>query len=86
MTNNGFRYEALDLPARIRIVQEHLAQLEAEHWTATLNKRRYEQVPMSEEERTELVGQVAEQLTRLEKAIAVTRSERDALAGAAGDT
>jgi tripartite-type tricarboxylate transporter receptor subunit TctC len=76
---NGFTYEALSDEARERLVQEHLAQLEAEHWTATLNKRRYEQVTMSEEERRQLVDQADQQLARLEEAIKVTRAERDKL-------
>jgi hypothetical protein len=79
MGENGFRYEALNNEARMRMVEEHLAQLEAEHWTATLNRRRYEQVTMSDQERSELLGQADEQLSRLEEAIAVTRAERDKL-------
>ena len=79
MSENGFRYEALDVPTRARMVEEHLAQLEAEHWTATLNKRRYEQVTMSDDERSQLLEQVGEQLARLEEAISITRGERDAL-------
>jgi hypothetical protein len=79
MSENGFQYEALSDEARMRMVEEHLAQLEAEHWTATLNRRRYEQVSMSNKERNELTGQADEQLARLEEAIAVTRAERDKL-------
>jgi hypothetical protein len=75
VTDDGFRYEALDGQARARMVHDHLAQLEAEHWTATLNRRRYEQVTMSAAERTELIGQADEQLARLEEAILVTRAE-----------
>jgi DNA repair exonuclease SbcCD ATPase subunit len=79
MSENGFRYEALDDEARARVIQDHLAQLEAEHWTATLNKRRYEKVTMSKEERKQLLEQANQQLARLEEAIEVTRAERDAL-------
>ncbi len=79
MDTDGFRYEALDDQARARLVEEHLAQLEAEHWTATLNKQRYEQVTMSEAERVKLINQADEQLFRLEEAIKVTRTERDKL-------
>jgi hypothetical protein len=79
MSGDGFRYEMLDDAARARLVDEHLAQLEAEHWTTTLNKRRYEQVTMSKEERSRLIEQAKEQLDRLEEAIEATRAERDKL-------
>jgi hypothetical protein len=79
MGEDGFRYEALDAAARVRLVEEHLTQLEAEHWTTTLNKRRYERVTMSNEERLKLVQQTDEQLARLEEAIEATRAERDKL-------
>jgi hypothetical protein len=79
MSENGFQYEALDATARARLVEEHLAQLEAEHWSATLNKRRYEQVTMSKEERSKLIEQTNDQLARLEEAVKVTRAERDKL-------
>jgi hypothetical protein len=79
MTDNGFRYQALTDEARVRLAEEHLAQLEAEHWTAMLNKRRYEQVTMSKEERKLLLDQADQQLARLEEAIEVTRAERDKL-------
>lgn len=82
MLENGFKYEALDDQTRLRMVDEHLAQLEAEHWTATLNKRRYEKVSMGDEERRELLEQVEAQLDRLEQAIRITRDERDALKSA----
>ncbi len=79
MSDETFRYEALDDATRARLVEEHLAQLEAEHWTATLNKRRYEQVKISKEERTKLIEQANEQLARLEEGIEATRAERDKL-------
>jgi hypothetical protein len=79
MNENTFRYEALDDEARARMVEEHLAQLEAEHWATVLNKRRYEEVTMNEDERSKLLGQAQEQLVRLEEAIQVTRAERDKL-------
>jgi hypothetical protein len=75
-----FSYEQLTPQDRVRLVEERLRQLEADHYTHVLARQAGEQASdVAPEQRVEMLDRLAAQIDTLEAAIRVHRRERDDL-------
>ena len=79
---SAFQYEALTDQQRVEIIDSRLAQYEAEHYSAQLNRMPLEQATdIADADKHQQLAQIARVLESLETSIAIHRDERARIAG-----
>jgi hypothetical protein len=78
---SAFQYEALTDQQRVEIIDSRLAQYEAEHYSAQLNRMTLERATdIAEADKHQQLAQIARVLESLETSIAIHRDERARIA------
>ena len=79
---SAFEYEALTAQQRVEIIDSRLAQYEAEHYSAELNRMTLEHATdIAEADKHEQLTQIGRILESLESSIAIHRAERERVTG-----